>query len=186
LLRTLLEEVGFDVRTAKHGREALDQFESWNPELIWMDMRMPVMDGYVATRRIKEHARGGQTVVVALTASAFEEDREQVLAAGCDDFVRKPLTIDVILGKMKEHLGVQYEPLRLEESRAVVSVDRDALKRLPAALFQALSAAVTELDLQRIKQVIAEITTIDRDLGFALDRLAREFRLEELNEYIKG
>jgi len=80
LLVKLLTGWGFDVRAACNGVEALNLWREWHPHLIWMDMRMPVMDGYEATRRIKATPQGQQTIIVALTASAFEDERERVLA----------------------------------------------------------------------------------------------------------
>lgn len=109
LMAQLLKSVGFDVRTAEDGEQALNVFHTWHPHLIWMDMRMPVMDGYEATRRIKASPQGHNTVVLALTASAFEEDRAAVLASGCDGFLRKPIEVDVIFAAMAEYLGVRYQ-----------------------------------------------------------------------------
>lgn len=90
LLVKILEAVGFQVREAENGAEAIAIWNDWEPHLIWMDMRMPVMDGYEATRQIKSHLKGQATVIIALTASALEEERTIILSAGCDDFVRKP------------------------------------------------------------------------------------------------
>lgn len=108
LVDQLLTKVGFEVRTAANGEEGIVVWEEWQPHLIWMDMRMPVLDGYEATRRIKGTELGRKTVVIALTASAFEEQRSQVLAAGCDDFVRKPFQEAVLFEKMAQYLGVVY------------------------------------------------------------------------------
>ncbi len=91
LLETFLTCIGFQVRTAANGEEALALWSSWEPHLILMDMQMPVMDGYEATKQIKATQKGQTTVIIALTASAFEEDRQKVLAVGCDDFATKPL-----------------------------------------------------------------------------------------------
>ena len=77
-------------REAENGVEAIAIWEEWQPHLIWMDMRMPVMDGYEATRQIKSHLKGQATVIIALTASALEEEKTIILSSGCDDFVRKP------------------------------------------------------------------------------------------------
>jgi DNA-binding response OmpR family regulator len=76
--------------------------------MIWMDIRMPVIDGLEATRRIKSMSWDSPPVIVAITASAFEEDRTMVLEAGCDDFVRKPFKIHEILSCLARHLSVRY------------------------------------------------------------------------------
>ncbi|CAN1208719.1 hypothetical protein TUMEXPCC7403_00760 [Tumidithrix helvetica PCC 7403] len=117
LLTKMLSPIGFDIKEAENGAEAIALWESWQPHLIWMDMRMPVMDGYEATRRIRERERQenvelshpfSKTIIIALTASAFEEKRSLVLAAGCDDYVRKPVQQDTLFAKMAEYLGVRY------------------------------------------------------------------------------
>lgn len=108
LTRQLLESAGLEVRTASNGQEALAAYQSWCPDLIWMDMRMPVMDGYEATRRIRALPGSERVKIVALTASAFEEDRRDILAAGCDEMVRKPLEVDVLFEVLGRLLALQY------------------------------------------------------------------------------
>ncbi|MBE9039806.1 response regulator [Oscillatoriales cyanobacterium LEGE 11467] len=118
LLVKLLTSVGFDVREATNGREAIEIWEHWQPHFIWMDMRMPIMNGYEATREIKVRERlrhpprlqngRNSTAIVALTASAFEEDRQKILEIGCDDFVRKPFRAEELFAKMGHYLGVEY------------------------------------------------------------------------------
>jgi len=108
LLTKLLAPIGFEVREAENGQAAIAIWESWEPHLIWMDMRMPVLNGYEATQRIKSHLKGQATVIIALTASTLEQERAIVLSAGCDDFVRKPFREEVIFNKMAQYLGVRY------------------------------------------------------------------------------
>ena len=108
LLVRLLIQFGFDVRTASNGLEGIKIWREWQPHLIWMDMRMPVMDGHEATKSIKATVQGQATIIVALTASAFEEERTTVLSEGCDEFVRKPFRQEDILNVLAKHLGVLF------------------------------------------------------------------------------
>lgn len=119
VLVKLLTSIGFIVREATNGQEAIAQWLEWQPHLIFMDMRMPVMDGYEATKEIKARAKSDknnsqssishrQTIIIALTASAFEEECQKILSIGCDDFIRKPFTQEILLAKVREHLGVKY------------------------------------------------------------------------------
>lgn len=108
LLIMLLKPLGFELREAENGQEALNLWSTWQPHLIWMDMRMPIMDGYEATKRIKATEQGQKTIIIALTASALEEDRISILSTGCDDFVRKPFQEEIIFEKMSLHLGLRY------------------------------------------------------------------------------
>ncbi len=108
MLHELLTSLGFDVRGAADGREGIAVWEQWFPHLIFMDIRMPVLDGVEATRVIKTTEQGQATPIVALTASAFEENRIPILAAGCDDFLRKPFRHEDIIWKLMKNLGVQF------------------------------------------------------------------------------
>lgn len=108
LLRTLLQPVGFDIREAVNGEEAVRQFEAWHPHLIWMDRSMPVLDGLAATQRIRTLPGGDQVKIIALTASVFKEQKNEVLEAGSDGFVCKPYRPDEIFTCMAKHLGVRY------------------------------------------------------------------------------
>ncbi|MBF2027389.1 MAG: response regulator [Oscillatoriales cyanobacterium C42_A2020_001] len=108
LLVKLLKSLGFEVQEAKDGLDAIACWENWHPHLIWMDMQMPNMDGIQTTQHIKARPGGDSTVIVALTASAFEEQRQKILSAGCDDFVRKPFKKEEILERIATHLKVQY------------------------------------------------------------------------------
>mgnify|MGYP001794481081 CR=1 FL=1 len=112
LLKKLLLSLGFQTREATNGQEAVELWESWQPHFIWMDMQMPVMNGWEATRQIREKSRTHKTApttIVALTASAIAKDRELSLGAGCDDFVSKPFRREELLDKLSQYLGVQYQ-----------------------------------------------------------------------------
>ncbi|PSR19420.1 hypothetical protein C8255_02090 [filamentous cyanobacterium CCP3] len=105
----LLSPLGFELYEAASGREAIDQWQRHRPHLIWMDMRMPEMDGREATRVIKQQPEGRDTIIVALTASTFESERASILQAGCDDFIRKPVDTTQLLKALAKHLGVRYQ-----------------------------------------------------------------------------
>jgi two-component system, sensor histidine kinase and response regulator len=108
LLIKLLRNVGFEVHEAENGQQAIAEWLEWQPDLILMDIRMPVMDGYEATKQIKSNAGPQKPAILALTASVFEEDRSAVFAAGCDDFLRKPLEKDELLEKIGYYLNSSY------------------------------------------------------------------------------
>jgi CheY-like chemotaxis protein len=137
LLYTLLASVGFDVREATNGRDAVEAWRSWQPELIFMDQRMPFMDGSEATRHIRAEETGQRrtrTVIVALTASAFEHEREAILACGADDFVMKPYDENDIFDVIAKSLGVVFverRPLSMPAGSpaSVLLVDDDMINR---------------------------------------------------------
>lgn len=111
LLKKLFDPLDMAVKEASDGEAALRLWQSWKPDLIWMDMLMPSMDGYEATQRIRAaEARLGRprTVIIALTANAFEENRNRILAAGCDDALSKPFQLDQLLEKMQQYLRLDF------------------------------------------------------------------------------
>jgi CheY-like chemotaxis protein len=120
LLHELLGPLGFDLREAVNGREAVAICEQWRPHLIWMDIRMPGMDGMEATRRIKATEAGTAIRIIAVTAHALEEERKEILAAGCDDLIRKPYRITDIYEVLAKHLGVRFQYAE-QEARAAAA-----------------------------------------------------------------
>lgn len=113
LLTTLLKELGLTIEEADNGKKAVEMWRDLQPDIVFMDMHMPEMDGYEATRLIKTEAKdlSNQSVapVIAITASAFVEQRQECLEAGCDDFVSKPFQRSEVLEKLSHYLGVQYD-----------------------------------------------------------------------------
>jgi CheY-like chemotaxis protein len=174
----LLTPLGFAVKEACNGQEAINLWQEWNPHLIWMDMRMPVMDGYEATRRIKSTTQGQAVAVIALTASVFEEEKAVVLSAGCDDFVRKPFREVEIFDMMSKHIGVQYiydnsnsesRSIRIQESDANIL---GALSALPPIWVESLKQAIFRADLELIEPIVQKIQQYD---PFLADRLQDYF-----------
>ena len=107
MLSRRLTRRGYDVVIAEDGQKGVDMATSERPDLILMDMRLPVMDGWEATRRIKESGATNSIPVIALTAHAMSEDRDQALAAGCEDYDTKPVELDRLLEKINRLLGAE-------------------------------------------------------------------------------
>jgi PAS domain S-box-containing protein len=189
LLVQLLSAVGFETRTVTNGQDAIALWQSWHPHLIWMDMRMPVMDGYAATRQIRSQVTGQSTVIIALTASAFEEDRTSVLDSGCDDFVRKPFYEPVIFEKMSEYLGVQYvyEPI-VEPSSLVLptALSPQDLTVMPWEWVAALRQAAIQVDAELIFQLIDQIPATHSSMADRLANLTRRFCFDEILDLTEG
>jgi CheY-like chemotaxis protein len=101
---------GFEVVVAVDGGQAVTMAASENPDLILMDMSLPVMDGLEATRQVKAAPGMRAILIIALTANALVEDREKALAAGCDDFDTKPVELPRLLEKIKNQLGGNGSP----------------------------------------------------------------------------
>ncbi len=192
LMVRLLAPFGFDIQEAVNGQEAIEIWETWQPELIWMDNRMPVMTGLEATRHIKSADKSQHTKIIAITASAFEEDREMILAAGSDDFVRKPFRTEEIFAKMEEHLGLQF--IYAEQVGAALAAgardSRDQIlpekwAAIPVEFVEEMREAITEADFERIISILEKIEEIDSQIAAYLADLAEQFQYNEMLNVLK-
>nr|WP_322505936.1 response regulator [Chroococcidiopsis cubana] len=181
LLLELLQPVGFDVREAENGREAIAIWQSWQPHLIWMDLRMPVMDGYAATKQIK--SAPDAPIIIVLTGSAFEEERQIAVATGCDDFIRKPFRAEVLFEKMTEYLGVQYI-YKEEEGRKAIDSTRNlhasSLQVMPVEWIEQLRQAAICVNAKLLHQLIAQIPPSHASLAQSIAHLVDNFQFEEI------
>lgn len=183
LLIKLLNPLGFDVKEATNGLEAIELWSSWEPHLIFMDMRMPVMDGYEATKRIKATTKGQATAIIALSASHFEETRTVILSVGCNDFIRKPFREADIFDALQKHIGVRYvyeQPAREPDSTQIEALTPEALAALPAEWLASLQKAAIEGDLDLILTLIEPIHSQNDPLANALASLAKKFQFKQL------
>lgn len=189
----LLEPVGFQVKEAANGKEAIAIWQEWQPHLIWMDMRMPVMNGYEATRYIKSHLKGQATFIIALTASTFEEERAIVLSAGCDDFVRKPFRESVLFDKMAEYLGVNYIYEESSESAAAIQtylatdfvLEPTSLQVMPQQWLIQLEQAASELDEEAILKLLEQIPDEHTLLAKALQNKVDDFDFGDIADLVQ-
>jgi signal transduction histidine kinase/DNA-binding response OmpR family regulator len=178
VLERLLMNAGFQVRVAVDGRQAVQVFEEWRPQFIWMDLRMPVMNGFEATQAIRASDGGKAVKIAAVTASGFEIDRPKALDAGFDDYVFKPYRANEIFECMAQHLHVRY---LCDEDGTGVSEEQmmeyrpEDWKGLPEALRLELREAVISLDSARISATIEQVSKRNPALGSHLLQQAGRF-----------
>jgi CheY-like chemotaxis protein/two-component sensor histidine kinase len=188
LLLRLLNPLGFETKEASNGKEAIASWERFEPHLIWMDMRMPVMDGYEATKHIKAHLKGQATAIIALTASILEEERAVILSTGCDDFVRKPFREAVIFDKMAQYLGVSYiyeelsSPLQAVKTSASL---QESLSTMPAEWVSKLYQAADFIDNEQIFQLLEQIPSTHTFLRETLTDWVNSFRCDQIIQLIE-
>ncbi len=185
LLIKLLNPLGFELKEAKNGKEAVEIWQEWEPHLIWMDMRMPVMDGYEATQQIKSTIKGQATAIIALTASVLEEERAIVLSAGCDDFMRKPFRDQDIFSALHQHLGVRYISEDSDQSQANISassfeLNAECFKLLNSEWVEQLQQGLQEGDLDLIASTIEQINTQNAALANELKVYVDRFEFERI------
>ncbi|MES2261319.1 MAG: ATP-binding protein [Pseudomonadota bacterium] len=181
LMASLLAPFGFALFEAADGEAALAAIVRERPELVFMDWRMPGLDGLEVTRRVRADAALSQPRVVILTASAFEEERQQALAAGADGFLRKPIEHDKLLRVLEEQLE-----LRLQRRRQVVDavpggeVAPGELALLPLASRAALRTALQELNLALVEQLLMPVRREHAALAAAIERMLEQHQYRQL------
>ncbi|MCW6049072.1 response regulator [Lyngbya sp. CCAP 1446/10] len=190
LLIKLLNPLGFELKEATNGQEAIDIWDSWAPHLIWMDMRMPVMDGYEATKHIKGTIKGQATAIIALTASVLEEERAVILSAGCDAFMRKPFREADIFDAMHKHIGVRYIYEDPGQANLSVIKERDRemtatdFVKLPESLLGELKLAILNADMDLIESAIDQIRLKDTVTAAAIANCIENFEYDKVLKLI--
>jgi CheY-like chemotaxis protein len=183
LLAQLLAPVGFEVRLATNGAEAIREFEQWQPHLILMDFRMPVMDGHEAIRRIRAMKDGKKPKIIAVTASAMDENRQELLEIGADDFISKPFREAELFQKIHAQTKVEYvyaqEPSAGPQEEAA-ELTPESLAGWPPDLIDPMREAVITADLDQLLARIQALEARDPRIAQGLRRLAEGFQYQKL------
>ncbi|MDY7007093.1 MAG: GAF domain-containing protein [Cyanobacteriota bacterium] len=198
LLVKLLTSVGFAVQEAENGKQAIEIWHSWQPHLILMDMRMPVMNGYEATTNIRSQLKDGATKIIALTASAFEEDKRTILSAGCDDFVRKPFRESELLRTIGKHLEAKYiyatkkididnENINENSSEKILNYSEITARIAKMSLewIEKLNHAASMGSDDEVFQLLKQIPQEEKTLTTALTDLVEDFRFDIIIDLTK-
>jgi PAS domain S-box-containing protein len=183
LLAQLLTPVGFEIRLAINGAEAVHEFEAWRPHLILMDFRMPVMDGHEAIRRIRAMSGGKEAKIIAVTASAMDDNRQDLMEIGADDFIGKPFREAELFQKIHSHVGVEYvyasDPAATDPEEST-ELTPESLAGWPQDLIDPMREAVITADLDQLLTKIEEVEVRDPRIAKALRRLAEGFSYQKL------
>ena len=190
LLLQLLSSVGFATNYAVNGKKAISMISKWKPHLVLMDMAMPVMDGYEATRKIKASADIRNTAIVALTASAFEEDKQRILDAGADGYLSKPFKDAELFETIARLTGAEYlykEALQAEKEKVSATADDKVLMRktitaLALDLVNQMRAAVESADLDLLNEITLQLAAQQPLLAKQIQEMAGRYEYEALTE----
>lgn len=187
LLRTLMEPFGFELLEAVNGQEALEIAQGWQPHLILMDRRMPVMDGLTATREIRRLALEIRPAIIAVTAQAFMEEQEEILAAGCDAFLRKPFREQELFDLLARHLDIhfQYADATSAAEEAVIRLTPESFAALPDDLRYELESALKSLDMVLVEGVIGRIAELNPSLAAQLKQEADRLAYSEILQLLQ-
>ncbi len=194
LLIKLLSPLGFELWEASNGIEAIEIWEKYCPHLIFMDMRMPMMDGYEATKQIRQRERnrkdfkteiqtGQPTAIVAVTAHTLEKEQTTAFRAGCDDFIHKPFREADIFDALHKHIGVRFvyaESTAASTETKIKILTPEAIAALPPDLVANLRQAIYNLDVELMQTLIAQISELNQPLATAIASLAKDFKYRQL------
>lgn len=183
LLAQLLEPVGFQIQLANNGQEAVSFFENWHPHLILMDFRMPVMDGHEAIRQIRAMVRGDEPKIIAVTASAMDENRKELMAIGANDFLSKPFREGELFQKIHAQLAVDYiyadDPV-LADPVESIELQAELLTGLSPRFVHLMREAVASADFDQLLETISEVEAAHPSVAKRLRGLAEGFQYQKL------
>lgn len=180
LLISLLEPVGFTLHIAKNGKEAVDQFNKHQPDLILMDILMPIMNGKDATQQIRALPGGEKVTIIAVTASAFEDEKQPILDAGCDAILFKPFREAHLFELIKQHLGAAFiytDDVELETPK-MEKLSTALLQDLPPQWRKQLKQAAIEGDIESLQQLTNELTDEHQPCRQALQQHIKAFTFD--------
>jgi len=188
-LRDVLSPLGFEIMKAIDGREALDAAKEYHPDLILIDLLMPIMDGFEATRHIRRIPALEEVIVIGISASAFETTKQESFAASCDDFLIKPIQIDELLEKLRVHLNLEWNYERQNEPQEPItpSGQEEVIPPPPEELSQLYQLAKIG-NVLRLQERLQELTASDPKFApfeARITQLADELKLDDIEQFIK-
>jgi CheY-like chemotaxis protein len=188
VLADILTPLGFEVREAIDGQDGVAQAQSFQPDVILMDLVMPVLDGFAATEQLRQLPVFQSTVIVAISASAFGKDRRKSLAVGCNDFIPKPVRLEVLLQKLQTHLKLTW----VYEQQAGEETGQDEpfpVELPPSAKIEALLELALRGNIREVEKQIAQLEQEhDKYKPFAAEirYLTQSFKTRQLRELLKS
>ena len=183
LMSQILEAVGYQVREARDGVEGVAMFSEWKPHAVLMDMLMPKLGGAEAIRQIRVLPEGGTTFILAVSASAFAENREQARNAGADDFLSKPFHESDLLERLRARLGIEYISAAITPSRTpgpIPTRQPGLSSRIPAELRDQLHTAALHADYDRLMSLANDVAAIDAEAARILRQVVERFDYQQL------
>jgi signal transduction histidine kinase/DNA-binding NarL/FixJ family response regulator len=186
--RMMLEPVGFIIKEATDGIEALKVFEDWRPDVVLMDIIMPGMDGLEATRRIRNLQNGEKTSILAVSASALDEERERVLKQGADAFIKKPIKDSELFETIRQYTDIEYEyeqPVQTGKPEPDCTQIREVIVHLPDELKTKINQAAILGKLNLLNEVAAELSLIDKNAAKYLQGLIDNFEFDTVENLFK-
>jgi CheY-like chemotaxis protein len=190
-LLQLLRQIGFEVRAAGNGAEAVTLTEQWKPHVVLMDMNMPVMDGYAAMRAIRAEPWGQGVAIVAVTATAFDEERAAIFEAGAQGWVRKPCREAELLEEIRRLVGIEFRYAKASARGATPAPfaavrQPPSLASLPPEVSAEIRKAAYVADYDRLNELITALAPRHALAAEELRRLVARFAYEEIEAAVRA
>ena len=194
ILNRLLTSVGFITSEATNGQEAITHTRSWQPDLILMDVKMPILNGDIATKKIKQEMKNKSPIIIALTASAFDEDRQKMLLVGCDDFITKPFQAETLFATIADRLKIEYiyqKPLEINSNTRELKNElsllevQSQLSQMPQEWQEQMHRSAIALDETIVLQLIAQIPDSAHYLTATLEKWLADFRFDKIAQLLE-
>jgi len=183
----LLRAVGFEAEEATNGAEAVLKFEKWSPDLILMDVRMPVMNGFEAVKQIRESKAGGKTHIIMITANTFEDDINKIVETGAKGYIRKPFKENEVFENIGKCLNVKYryEDAAGSEKREPIKLCEDDMSILSDEFIGRMREATINAQLDTLLELIEQSAASSPQLAERLKEMANEFKYDMLIKLFK-
>jgi CheY-like chemotaxis protein len=189
ILTRMLQSVGFQTEIAVNGEDALAKVNVFEPNLILMDVFMPVMDGLQATERLRETKVSLKLPIIATSAGAFAQQRENCLAAGCNGFVSKPIKLEVLLKEISTHLNLEWIYNQQSLPTPKDETSSDCLINLPTDQIDTLLSLARKGDIKRIRQKIDELETLNEDYKpfvIQMRQLTKKYQIKKIRDLMES
>ena len=184
----MLEPLGFKTKEAENGEEALSLYESWQPNVILMDVIMPVMDGLEATQKIKKLKSANKTSILAVSASAMDEERERVLRHGADAFIKKPIRDAELYETIRQYTNIEYEYEELVHIKKTATdhvQTVELINHIPDQLRKKINQAAILGKINLLNEASEEISQVNKTVADYLKELIDNFELETIEKLFK-
>ncbi len=190
ILVRMLDPIGFSVQEASDGEEAMSLIETWNPDLVLLDLIMPGLDGRDVIRMVKADPRHAGLKIIVITASVLDIAKEEILELGADAFIRKPFREKTVLNEIKDTFGLEYifDEKEYNKEPAPVFITgpemTEMLRQIPSEIREYLKNALITGDIEEIQMAVKEIYTIDEVLAKQINLMIDDFEFSSMIEIL--
>lgn len=183
----LLEMLGFRTLQADNGKQALAEFKAGHPDVILMDMHLPVMDGYEAIRRIRKLIAGKNIPIIAVTASIIGYDMNNIYACGADSALVKPCQVADITNALAKHAGIDFTyDENINDVDTVQELTATSISMLSNELRNKLCAATENGDIITMRNIVMEIKQTEPVMANGIANLVEQFNYDQLLELLEA